>query len=66
MPFWRFWRRRDMLITELAMQLADARSREAGLIERVSWLEAAMGDRPALKAVPDGQASVVPFARRRL
>ena len=46
--------RRDALIIQLTGQLADARAREAALLERLAWYQAAMKDAPGqLRLVPD-------------
>ena len=56
-------RRRDELIIRLVGQLADARSREAALIERLTWYQATTGT-PVLHLVQaEGQSRVAPARR---
>ena len=56
-------RRRDLLIVQLAGQLADSRAREALLAERLSWYQAAV-DMPA--PVPAPLRLVQPQADARI
>ena len=46
-------RRRDAVIIQLAGQLADARAREAALIERLNWYQQVVNGEPPLRLVPD-------------
>ena len=57
-------RRRDLLIVQLAGQLADSRAREALLAERLSWYQAALPDMPA--PVPAPLRLVQPQADARI